>query len=109
MEVWEVFCDWVLDHKHLRRIVVSGLSLTRLQTKSLKSALKNSKAPIVEVDLKGCAFDTDTTLANLEEFIQDHYSGVQQANFWAHQREKYKNIKAEALVVRPAIQKSYKS
>lgn len=50
-DVWEVFCDWILAHKHLRRLVIKQLSLNRMQTKYLKSSLKNSKAPIVEVDL----------------------------------------------------------
>ena len=51
---WEEFCDWVKYHKRLKRVVIQDFSLSRLQVKTLKSALNQTQAPVVELDMQSC-------------------------------------------------------
>ncbi len=71
---WSLICDWVLEHKNLKRLAVSGFFLCRAQVKQLKSSLNRTKAPILEVVCLNCQFDQPETLRGLQEFIKDHYA-----------------------------------
>jgi hypothetical protein len=71
--------------------VIHGFNQTRVELKKLKSALNNSSAPIVEVDLSRCSFANPEIKQQLDEFIIDHYAKFQSKNYWANTR-KYQKI-----------------
>ena len=53
-KTWQEFCDWLKYHKRLKRVVIEDYHLSRLQVKNLKSALNQTEAPVVELDMQTC-------------------------------------------------------
>jgi len=68
--IWDHLCRWVLNHKTLKRLVLTNFHLTDIHAKQLLSSLDKTNAPIVEVDLDGCKFDSP----DLKKLIQDRYT-----------------------------------
>jgi hypothetical protein len=89
---WSAICLWVKDVAvGLKRLVISGQSLSKTALAYIKSAIKNTKSPLIEIDILWNEFENKTkaSLDSSKEFVKQIIAerSKGQFNFWEQQRE----------------------
>jgi hypothetical protein len=103
-EEWSIICLWIRNSaKHLKRVVIQNQSISQEAKRFIKSSLKNTASPLVEINIMNNEFvnNNKESIASTKQFIAELMAKRNDFNVWESRRV-YK-IKQDAILLNESV------